>query len=356
MAFFETPQARARTLILVLGVAVALTLAPFSMGLLGAVVLYVITAPAQRALSRRLPAGLAATLVLTATVLLVMLPAAWVVGLVVSQAPDSLRTLQDTQLLSRLSALRLGPVDVGEQLAAASGTAVAWVSQQALAIFGSAARGLLNLVIALFGLYYLLLFADSSWEWFRRYLPFSPERSEELRERFVGITQATLLGMFLTAVLQGSLIGITFWGVGLSNALFWGVVTAFASVLPLLGSALVWLPGAGVLALQQNYVGAAVLLFVGAVIASNVDNVVRLVVYRRVANIHPMITLVGAFAGLRYFGLFGVLLGPLAIFYFFELLRMYQEEYAPVERIEPLSPAPDAALPLAPVAVEPPPR
>lgn len=329
MTLLETSQGRARTLILVLGIAVALTLAPFAMGLLGAVVLYVLTAPAQRFLSRRLPRGVAAVLVLGATVLLVLLPAAWVVGLVVSQAPDSMRAVQDAQLLARLSDLKLGPVDVGAQLAAASGTVVAWVSQQALSIFGSAARGLLNIVIALFGLYYLLHFADSSWEWFRRYLPFSAARSEELRERFVGITQATLLGMLLTALLQGSLIGAAFWGVGLSNPLFWGVVTAFASVLPLLGSALVWLPGAGVLALQQNYIGVAVLVFVGAVIASNVDNVVRLIVYRRVANIHPMITLVGAFAGLRYFGLFGVLLGPLAIFYFFELLRMYHEEYAP---------------------------
>lgn len=353
MAFLDTAQGRARTLILVLGVAVALTLVPFAMGLLGAVVLYVLTGPLQRRLSRRLPAGLAATLVLTATVLLVMLPAVWVVGLVVSQAPDSLRTLQDAQLLARLSALKLGPVDVGEQLAAASGTVVAWVSQQALNVFGSAARGLLNLVIALFGLYYLLLFADQTWDWFRQYLPFSEERSEALRERFVGITQATLLGMLLTSLLQGSLIGVAFWGVGLSNPLFWGVVTAFAAVLPLLGSALVWLPGAGVLVLQQNYIGAVVLLFVGAVIASNVDNVVRLIVYRRVANIHPMITLVGAFAGLRYFGLFGVLLGPLAIFYFFELLRMYQEEYAPAARREEIAPAKEDAPALTPAVARP---
>jgi len=61
--------------------------------------------------------------------------------------------------------------------------------------------------------------------------------------------------------------------------------------------------------------------------ASNVDNVIRPLVYRRVSNIHPMITLVGAFAGVRYFGLLGLLLGPLAIAYLFELLRFYREEY-----------------------------
>ena len=159
------------------------------------------------------------------------------------------------------------------------------------------------------------------------YLPFSPATADMLKARFFGVTQATLLGMLLTAALQGSLIGFGFWMVGLPNPVFWGVITAFASVLPLLGSALVWLPGVAVLLLDERWGAAVLLAVIGAVIASNVDNVVRLVVYRRVANIHPMITLVGAFAGLRYFGLLGVLLGPLAIFYFFELLRVYQAEY-----------------------------
>jgi len=63
------------------------------------------------------------------------------------------------------------------------------------------------------------------------------------------------------------------------------------------------------------------------VAAGAADNFVRLFVYRAVSNIHPMATLVGAFAGLKYFGILGVLLGPLAIAYFFELLRMYHEEY-----------------------------
>ena len=65
----------------------------------------------------------------------------------------------------------------------------------------------------------------------------------------------------------------------------------------------------------------------GALLASNIDNVIRPFVYRRVSNVHPMITLVGAFAGVRYFGLLGLLLGPLAIAYLFELLHFYRVEY-----------------------------
>jgi predicted PurR-regulated permease PerM len=108
----------------------------------------------------------------------------------------------------------------------------------------------------------------------------------------------------------------------------WGFVTACASVLPLLGSALVWLPGVAILLVERR-VGAAVTLgIIGAGVASNIDNVVRLLVYRRVSGIHPMLTLVGAFAGVRLFGVVGAFLGPLILSYVFELVAVYEETIA----------------------------
>jgi predicted PurR-regulated permease PerM len=113
-------------------------------------------------------------------------------------------------------------------------------------------------------------------------------------------------------------------------------------VLPVLGSGLVWLPATLILVARGRYGGALVLLVIGAGIASNIDNIVRPLIYKRVSNIHPMITLVGAFAGVRYFGLLGILLGPLAIAYLFELLQAYREEYG-VSSSAPVSVLPPAA-------------
>jgi predicted PurR-regulated permease PerM len=76
-------------------------------------------------------------------------------------------------------------------------------------------------------------------------------------------------------------------------------------------------------------VGIAMLAFC-AIIISSVDNFVRPIVSERISSVHPMITLIGAFAGLRVFGLLGLILGPLSISYFFVLLRMYREEYSPL--------------------------
>jgi predicted PurR-regulated permease PerM len=65
----------------------------------------------------------------------------------------------------------------------------------------------------------------------------------------------------------------------------------------------------------------------GILVVGNVDNIIRPAVFRRWAKIHPFITIIGAFAGINYFGLLGLIIGPLAISYFFELIRMYREEY-----------------------------
>jgi predicted PurR-regulated permease PerM len=333
----ESRRRRAQILIVALGAAVAYAIAPYVSGLLGAAILYVIGAPLHRRLARVIRPGPAAAVVLVVIAVLILLPGAWLLNLIILQAPNILRRVQDNVLLTQLSSLRIGHIDVGAQMANAGGTILTWLSGQAVGLFGSATRGALNLVIAFFGLYYLLLSAHTAWAWVASLLPFSRANNEQLRERFQSVTEAMLLGTALTAVLQGAIVGAGFWAVGLPNALFWGVITAFASILPVLGSALVWLPGVLVLLVGREFGAALALLVIGGGIASNLDNVIRPLVYRRVSDVHPLTTLVGAFAGVSLFGLVGLLLGPLAITYFFELLRIYEQEYGQ----PPASPASD---------------
>ena len=338
---------RAAALIVALGAVIALSLTPFVSGLLGAAVLYVVWANTYRQLARVLPDGLAAFVTLFASVLVIALPFMWLVGLVVDQAPDTLRSVQTGPLYTKLATLRIGTFDVGSEIARATGTLIEWFSGRLLSFVGSAASATLNLVIAFFGQYYMLRSGDRLWRAFRDYIPFSDGSTDALRTRFYGVTRATLLGTALTALMQGAIVGLAFWLVGLPNALFWGTVTAFASILPVLGSGLVWMPAVAVLLIQQRYGAALTMLILGWLIASNVDNLVRPLIYRRVSDIHPMITLVGAFAGVRYFGLPGVLLGPLAIAYLFELLHFYREDYGGTAdgRMSPNVASPTAANP-----------
>jgi predicted PurR-regulated permease PerM len=340
MPVLETKRERAAVLIAALGIGILLALAPFTSGLLGAAVLYVLCIGPYRRLVRLLRRPtLAALLVLLSAVVVIALPLVWLVGLVIDQAPDTLRSVQSSPLFARIAQLRVGRFEVGAEIAKASGTMIQWVSAQAFDVVGSAARATLNLVIAFFGLYYMLHAGQQMWDAMRGYIPFTSATAEKLRERFYGVTQATLLGTALTAAMQGALVGLAFLITGLPNPLFWGTITAFVSILPVLGSGIVWMPATLVL-LAENRIGAAiVMLVIGWLIGSNIDNLIRPMVYRRVSNIHPMVTLVGAFAGVKYFGLPGLLLGPLAIAYFFELLFFYREEYGPPQENDRSPPA-----------------
>jgi predicted PurR-regulated permease PerM len=334
MALLQTPRDRAVALILLLAVAIAIALTPFVSGLLGAGVLYVIFVNPYHRLARIIRPGIAAAIILVVALILVALPITWLIGLVIAQAPDALHRIESSDVLARVGQLHTGQFDIGAEIAKSSGTLIAWLSSHIVAFAGGATSAALNIVIAFFGLYYILLSGPQMWVQARVYIPFSTHTADALRDRFFAVTAATLLGTVLVAVAQGSLIGFGFWLVDLPNPVFWGVVAAFTSVLPVIGSTLVWLPAVLILLAQGRFGAAALLAAISAGIAGNVDSLIRPLVYKRISNIHPMITLVGAFAGVRYFGLLGLILGPLGIAYLFELLHFYREEYG-----EPSEPA-----------------
>lgn len=348
----HAPQTRAALLIAIAGVAIFVLLAPYMVGLLSAAVLYVICKPSYDTLLRAVRSRhLAAGVTLLLTIVLLVLPLVALAGMVIDQAPVALRAARESAWLDKLSALHIGRLNVGAEIARASGTIAQWLSRQAVTVLGGAAQATLTLIIAFFGLYYLLLSGSDTWTRFRSYLPFSPSSADELRDRFFSVTKATLIGTFFVALMQGAIIGTGFWIVGLPGAGFWGVLAGFASILPVIGSGLVWIPGVVILLVQGRFGGALILAGISILVAGNIDNVIRAIVYRRVSNIHPMITLVGAFAGVKYFGLLGVLLGPLAIEYFLELVRLYQKDYVLPQIL--VAPAPVGAV--AAAAIVPPP-
>jgi predicted PurR-regulated permease PerM len=327
MAFLDSKRDRAAFLIFILGLGLAYALWPFSTGLIGAPVLYVVFAPVYHWLARGMRPGLAAGLVVLLGVILVLGPGVSLVGIIAGEAQDMARGVIRSSLLARLRELRIGPYDVGAQIEAIGSSIVAWIGSSALGLIGTATRLGIQLTIAFFGLYYLLLAPQSAWRQLLPFIPFSRHNAEILRNRFRDVTISTLIGTGLTATVQGLLVGLAFWVAGIQNALFWGVVTIVLAILPVVGSGLVWGPGALALALEGQYGRAIALALWGVIVVGNVDNIIRPLVFRRWAQIHPFITIIGAFAGIQYFGLLGLLIGPLAISYFFELIRMYRAEY-----------------------------
>jgi predicted PurR-regulated permease PerM len=298
---------------------VALLLYPFVSGILGAAVLFVLVEPLLRRVTGTHRRRVAAFATMFACFFVLVVPGAWLLGELLAQVPGAVRQLQGSAAVQRLMQMTLGDLAVGTLLHQATADIVSWSSRQTMGVVSGAMHSTLNLVVALFGTYYLLTSHDSLWAQVRARLPIAPALADVLKLRFHRVTEAMVLGVVAACVAQGALVGVAFWALGLPHALLWGAVTAVVSVLPIFGSALVWLPACGVLLASDRPGAALFLLGYGSLLVSNIDNVLRLVVYQRVSQIHPMVTLVGAFAGVKVFGVAGLLLGPLVLSYALEL-------------------------------------
>ena len=323
----DTRYRAAAALVITLGIALLIAVTPYATGLIGIPVLYVALGPVHRWFARHTSPKVAASLVVLVALFVLLVPMAALAGLIVGEAQQIAGKVVQSPLLTRLSELRIGGVDVGSRLGDVSSKLVSWVGSSMFGLLGSASRFVLSLTISFFGLYYLLLRPGETWDAVRPYIPFSAQNTEKLRQRFGDVTTSTLIGTGLSAAVHGALVSLGFAVAGLPDAAFWGVVAMVLSILPVLGSGLVWGPGAVALLLEHRPIPAVLLVVWGAVVVGNVDYVIRPMVSRRWAHIHPLVTLIGALIGVPYFGLLGLLIGPLALSYFFELIKMYREEY-----------------------------
>lgn len=273
------------------------------------------------------PSGFAAFVVTLLGAVLLIVPGIFVAGLLINEAQQVTQSVLRSPILERFQALQIRGIPIGPRLAEVGSQIVAAIGASAFGLVGTATRLTLNLTISFFGLYYVLKHPGDVWLDARPYIPFSRENTEKLGKRFKDVTVSTVVGTGVVAAIQGTLVGLAFWVGGLPNGLFWGVVTMALAILPVVGSGLVWGPAAIIL-LMQGRTGAGVLLIIwGAVVVGGIDNFIRPLIYRRFSAIHPLITLIGAIGGVAKFGLLGLLIGPLALSYLFELVRMYRDEY-----------------------------
>ena len=328
MAFLDTKHQRAALIVFALGAALLWALGPYATGIIGIPVLAVLFAPLHGWLVRRsVPPGVAATAVTLFGAVLLIVPGLLIAGLLINQAQQVAQNVLQSPIIERFSSLQIRGIPVGPRLAEAGGRIVGAIGSSAFGLVGTATRITLNLTISFFGLYYVVKHPGDVWLDARPYIPFSDANIEKLGRRFKDVTVSTVVGTGVVAAIQGALLGLAFAVAGLPNALFWSVVTMAFAILPVVGSGLIWGPAAVVLFMQGRGVAAVLLVIWGVAVVGSVDNFIRPLIYRRFSAIHPLITLIGAIGGVSYFGLLGLLVGPLALSYFFELIRMYREEY-----------------------------
>lgn len=178
-----------------------------------------------------------------------------------------------------------------------------------------------------FILYYFFKDGDRMLKRVMHLSPLPDEQEKMLVDNFINISKATLKGTLIIALVQGGILGLTFWAVGLSSPAIWGLVTALFSIIPLLGSGLIWGPGAVILFFAGQWWQGFILLFVGIFIVSMVDNLLRPKLVENQSSLHPLLVFLSTIGGIAVFGMLGFLIGPVILVLFLSLLKIYESDF-----------------------------
>jgi predicted PurR-regulated permease PerM len=277
----------------------------------------------QRLVRRNGRVALSAAITSTLMVLAVLVPLLFIGGVAVNQLlalGDSLRqAFLDPDGMSRRVTATLAPLT--QRLGLDSDAIVAWVSAHAsewVAGAGqhtmSAAAGVggaaLSFALIAVGTFLLLRHGETLVATIPDLLPFERTRSEALLVRVRDVVHASMHGVVTIATIQGVLCGGMFWLLGIPAAALWGLVTVFASMVPFVGTAAVWVPGTVYLLMIGAWPKAIVLAVWGAAVVSSVDNVLRPRLVADRVRLSGLAMFVAMLGGLQAFGALGIILGP----------------------------------------------
>jgi predicted PurR-regulated permease PerM len=330
-----------------LGFALLKILRPFVGSILWSVLLAFLLFPINERLRRALNGRrAAAAAILTLAVILALVgPVSFLAVVFARQASDLFARVQ--AMAGQLRAVQLNDVlrvplidrAIGWAWSAAGITAEqaqAWLTGAAKAFLGvlvslsgafvvEALGTLVSLIITLFLLFFMLRDGESMVQTAQGLIPLDPERQARLLDHLAAVTRAVVFGTLLIALVQGALVALSFAFVGLPSPLVFGVVAAVASLVPLFGAALVWVPAAGVLAYQGRWGAALFVLIWNLAIVSGADNVIRPLFISGRAQISTLPVFLGVAGGVAAFGPIGLVVGPLIVALALALLRFAEE-------------------------------
>ena len=195
------------------------------------------------------------------------------------------------------------------------------------AILNSSASILSNFAVMVFLLYFLLKGGTLVERSLGRLIPLEAKNVDWLGKETKNIIKANAIGIPVLAILQGIVATIGYWIFGVKDFGLWGFLTGVFSVVPIVGTAIIWLPLTTYL-YSINQTGNAIgLLIYALVLITHIDYVVRLTLLKKFMNIHPLVTVFGVIIGIGLFGFWGVIFGPLLISYFIILVKIYMNEF-----------------------------
>jgi predicted PurR-regulated permease PerM len=187
------------------------------------------------------------------------------------------------------------------------------LAEQATVVVKNLALFLVSFITMLFGVFFFFRDARSIIATIRRLLPFEEERREQILIQTHDLIFATVVSGLIVAAVQGLLGGVAFAVLGIGEPVFWGVMMAFFSLLPILGAWVIWAPAAVWMALTGHLTEGVILAGIGAGVVGLVDNFLRPALLAGRAELNGLLIFVGLLGGVAAFGLLGLVVGPIVL-------------------------------------------
>lgn len=318
------------TIILGLGLLLFLKMTPFMGGILGACTIYIMVRDQMLYLTqkKKIRKSVTAIILLIEAILCFLVPLSLAVWLLISKLQtvnvdtatfvdtitnlaDWIRRKTEYDLLSKENISSIASIlpGIGQFL------------------MGGISSFAVNLFVLVFVLYFMLIGGTKMEQYIYELLPFSDSNKKHVMNEINMIVRANAIGIPLLAIIQGAIATLGYYLFDAPSALLFGFLTCFATVIPIVGTTLVWFPLAAYMVISGDWPHAIGLLLYCGLIVTNIDNLIRFILQKKMADTHPLITIFGVVIGLSLFGFMGVIFGPLLISIFILCVNIFKEQY-----------------------------
>ena len=317
-------------IILFMGVIIFRQITPFLGVLLGALTIYILVRGQMNHLveKRKLKRSISALLITAETIFVFLIPLGLTVWMVANKLQDinldPQTYIAPIQQVAEFIKEKTGYDVLGKDTLSFIMSILPRIGQIIMESISSLA---INLFVMIFVLYFMLIGGKKMEAYVNDILPFNETNTQEVIHEINMIVRSNAIGIPLLAIIQGGVAMIGYLLFGAPNILMLGFLTCFATIIPMVGTALVWFPVAAYLAISGDWFNAIGLFGYGAIVVSQSDNLIRFILQKKMADTHPLITIFGVVIGLPIFGFMGVIFGPLLLSLFFLFVDMFKKEY-----------------------------
>ncbi|HEX2775097.1 MAG TPA: AI-2E family transporter [Candidatus Acidoferrales bacterium] len=322
-------------ILVVLAYLVFLVFEPFLAPLAWAVVLVVVSYPVYARLARKWNPTLAATASTVGVVLILIVPALLVTGAFIHQGVEAVQEVQQqiqsghfswvNDLWLRVQARfpDANPGNLTTVIHRYADAGAAYLGSRLGAVLRNTAVFLFHLAVMILAMFYLFRDGDSIVARLREVLPFEKSHRDKMIDETRELIFASVTSSLVAAVAHGVLGGVAFGLTGIRAPIFWGVMMGFFSLIPVVGSALIWVPAAVSLMVDGHIgMGIALMIFC-SVIVGLVDNIIRPWMISGRAEMGGLVVFISILGGISVFGMLGVVLGPIVVAAGASMLDLY---------------------------------